>query len=211
MNQKYTIFARILKKIKTMKRFTPAVTLMLCMLMALPMLNSCKKGEEDPALSLKSRKSRLSGEWKLTEGSQFVSSASGSVTYTYTATTVTYSMGGQPQSSPYAEILVFEKDNTFKFTVTTDNDVEVTEGFWTFIEGYDEIKDKEMVLLRILKRSITISNSTSVQTYTGNQMPEAVLRFKRLASKDCIIADKGSKGSGTTVSNYTTEMKYEKQ
>jgi len=30
-------------------------------------LNSCKKGEDDPFITLHSRKARLTGEWKLTE------------------------------------------------------------------------------------------------------------------------------------------------
>jgi hypothetical protein len=191
-----------------MKRFTPAVALILCAVMAMPMLNSCKKGEEDPFLSLKSRKSRLSGEWKLTDGTQTVSSASATITYTYNGASVTSSLGG---SSPYTETLVFNKDNTFKFTITDDDNLEVTEGFWTFVEGYDEIKDKEMVLLQIGKRTITVSGNTSVQNYTGSQMDEAILKFKRLASKDCIIADVGSKSTGSVVASFTMEMKYEKQ
>lgn len=31
-------------------------------------VSSCKKGENDPFLSLRSRKARVTGEWKLTKG-----------------------------------------------------------------------------------------------------------------------------------------------
>jgi hypothetical protein len=42
---------------------------------------SCKKGENDP-MSLKSRKSRIAGEWKLTAGTETYTSSSGTTTTT---------------------------------------------------------------------------------------------------------------------------------
>ncbi|PLX03121.1 MAG: hypothetical protein C0594_10950 [Marinilabiliales bacterium] len=42
------------------------LSIALCVALAIPFFNSCKKGEEDPFLSLKSRKGRLAGEWTVT-------------------------------------------------------------------------------------------------------------------------------------------------
>ena len=46
-----------------LKTFVAAVTALLIL-----SAGGCKKGEDDPALSLKSRKARLCGEWRLNKG-----------------------------------------------------------------------------------------------------------------------------------------------
>lgn len=48
-----------------MKNFTNIFAVAIIAALAMPTLNSCKKGEEDPFLSLKTRKARVAGEWTL--------------------------------------------------------------------------------------------------------------------------------------------------
>ena len=47
-------------------------------------LVGCKKGENDPLISLKTRKSRLSGEWKMS----FAEYSINDTTYSYDGTTL---------------------------------------------------------------------------------------------------------------------------
>ncbi len=50
-------------------------------------LEGCKKGENDPFLTLSSRRARLAGDWKMTklEMTQTSTDASGTDTYVYTS------------------------------------------------------------------------------------------------------------------------------
>lgn len=96
---------------------------------------SCKKGEDDPSLSLRSRKSRVAGEWKVssaetkmtTTGSAGTSTSSSTSTETWTGDTYkasessTYSSGGSSSSSTSTidgtvetNTYTFEKDGTWK-------------------------------------------------------------------------------------------------
>jgi hypothetical protein len=88
----------------------------------MPAFVSCKKGENDPSISFKSRNSRLIGKWKLTkvEGTNQYVTGGSSVTETHafngTIYTVTVSPGGgsyQATGSFEMEIL---KDGAYTFT-----------------------------------------------------------------------------------------------
>lgn len=49
---------------------TKSILMILAAAVVIPALNSCKKGEDDPFLSLKSRKARVTGEWIIDEWEQ---------------------------------------------------------------------------------------------------------------------------------------------
>jgi hypothetical protein len=196
-----------------MKKFKTLMAVLMIALFAMPTLNSCRKGEEDPLLSLRSRKARLAGEWTLVSGSETYTYSSGAVSYTYTTTyngtTATYTGGGSSSStSPYTEVIEFAKDNTFKATVTDDGDILVVEGFWSFLEGWDEIKDKEAIVIRINKEVETSNGAAVTTTYTGDQMPYEILRFKRLSNKECTIIVDGNETGSATASQFS-EKNYE--
>jgi hypothetical protein len=48
-----------------MRKFTNVLAVLSIGVLLAPALESCKKGEEDPSLSLRSRKGRVAGEWKV--------------------------------------------------------------------------------------------------------------------------------------------------
>ena len=181
------------------------LVMLLVAVLALPALYSCtKKGEEDPGLSLRSRKSRLTGEWTLESGTMTASSGSTTASYTYTASTVTINYGGSSNTFQYTETAVYEKDNTFKRTVMYDGELSVTEGFWAFIGGYDEVKKEECIVLR----TKSVIDPSGTQVYTGDQMPSTVLRLKRLSNKEIFVENEGTQTSGSTTYNVTSSMTY---
>ena len=190
-----------------MKNVNKILVLLLVAVFAIPMLNSCKKGEGDPFLSLKSREGRLKGEWKLTEGTETGTMGTTSYTATFTETMCTYVYSGQSSTFPYTEVVEFLKDNEFKSTVTNDGDIETCEGFWAFMDGYDELSDGELLVIRL--KSIT--SGGSVQTYSGDRMPMYILRFNRLAGSECIIEEEGTSTSGTSTNSSSSSKTYEKQ
>lgn len=88
---------------------------------AMPMFVGCKKGENDPFISLKSRDGRLEEKWKLTkiEGTSVNPYGNTSVTstYTYDGTIygVTYSSGGSASATGTYEMTI-DKNGTVAYS-----------------------------------------------------------------------------------------------
>ena len=146
-------------------------------------LSSCKKGAHDPFLSLRSRTSRLSGDWKLTDQKYTITQIAGTTTtvkeYTYDGTfvtvntTITFS-GAPPQRSnnkySYTSAWTFNKDNSFTNTDVESGVTTVKEGNWAFL-GKDKsagLKNKEAIIVNTEKTTQGASVSTSGKTDQGD-------------------------------------------
>ena len=106
-----------------MKKLNKILVVLMLAVFALPLLNSCKKGEGDPFLSLKSRAGRLKGEWNLASGTETGTWGTDSYTITYTGSMATFAMSGNSNTYMYTEKMEFLKDNVFKSTVMDDGDL----------------------------------------------------------------------------------------
>lgn len=156
-----------------------AVGLLLLAALLFPTVQSCQKGENDPVFSLRTRKARLTGDWRVETANWSVGDttwvlANGQLTKSYGETVedpLTYSMD-----------FGFEKDGTyFQETETSFPDdfqgngqpatTETVrkEGNWNWAGGDDDTKTKSRLLL--LDTKLTISSNTSaniiVETYSG--------------------------------------------
>lgn len=178
------------KYTNSMKNFNKSIILICMISFLIPVLNSCtKKGDEDPGLSFRSRKSRLTGEWELKSGSEQSTTGVGNSIITYSNGTATLIVNNLPPVvSQHIEEIEFTKDNTFKSTLLSDGTLTVTEGFWSFMQGYDEIKDKECIVLRTAK--YTSQSFTAV--ISGDEMPVTVLKLKKLSNDEIIIESEGT-------------------
>jgi len=187
------MFIRLLnlKKI-IMKNVKKLLVVTLIALFAIPMLNSCKKGDGDPALSLKSRAGRLKGEWNLASGTEMGTWGGTPYTITYTGSMATIMMSGQTDSWMYTEKNEFLKDNVFKSTVMEDGDLTTIEGFWAFMDGYGDIANKECVVIRVKQATTT----NGVTMFTGDDMPVWVFRLNKLSGSEMIVEEKGTTMSG---------------
>ncbi|HNW99160.1 MAG TPA: hypothetical protein PKK00_12190 [Bacteroidales bacterium] len=176
---------------------------------------SCKKSENDPFISLKSRKARITGEWKLTEGYTEVTSATGTDTYTITGGNITSVENGISITQPYSEVYNFKKDGTYNYTCNTDNgnDVDFEEGSWTFgTKSADmDLKAKETVLLYIKHYSSDNSGNNYSYTYDGTIYPVHRITLDMLKNKKMtIIIDYTYQDTNTSYTRKGT-MTYEKQ
>ncbi len=86
-----------------MKKLNKIILMSLVVLFVMPMFNSCRKGENDPGISFRSRDGRLMQEWKLikVEGSEQYQDWENNVvilTYSYDGSIYTVSGGGQSSS-----------------------------------------------------------------------------------------------------------------
>jgi hypothetical protein len=126
-----------------MKKLTNVLAVLSIGVLLAPALESCKKGDEDPGLSLRSRKGRVAGEWNVSSyeettsytqnSSTFIgpstnsSSSNGTVKVTYdgenfTSENITNSSSGGSTSvkivAPGEFKYSFKKDGTFTVTQT---------------------------------------------------------------------------------------------
>ncbi len=173
------------------------------------LLDSCKKGENDPFLSLKSRKARVVGEWTVTAASitDINDSGSSSTTTntTYDGTTETTTVGSNSSTRTVTYTYTFVKDGTFTSVETETGtvlstpytDVTTTQGNWNFTGriGKDE-KNKESIVLYTtsMKNDFTMSGNTTTSTssYTGTSRGNMVFRLDRLSNKEMIVLISGT-------------------
>jgi hypothetical protein len=177
---------------------------------AIPTFQACKKGENDPTISLKSRKARLCGDWTLKEGSMTETNGGTVTIYTYNGTTVSVSTGG---SANYTEAMTIEKDGTFKFTRVSNGNTWVYEGQWYFMDGNKDkdIKNKEIVAFYETSITYTVGgNPPQVATYSG-VAPDFVWQLDELKSKEIIVITNTSSTSGGTTDTEVGTMTYEKK
>jgi hypothetical protein len=105
-------------------KFKTFVIMAFCAIFTLP-FQSCKKGADDPALSMRSRKARVVGEWTLKEVVD----------------------NGKPVTLNGTTTYEFKKDGTgstsFKF-----NSISSTSNFrWDFLGGNGDYKKKERLII----------------------------------------------------------------
>jgi hypothetical protein len=158
----------------------------------------CKKGEDDPVLSLQSRKARVAGEWKITKMEGTSSSTfSGSATHcteTFDGSTYTKTCGtGTPDVISGAWTFDFKRDGTFTshldFTDEGDRSIWDFEGTWTFLCGVVDKKNKEQLGITFTKLTSVLSSSggSSVSAmWSGKERAYTVWDIKQLKSKEMV-------------------------
>lgn len=174
---------------KLMKNLKIALLLVLAAAFVLP---ACKKGENDPFLSLLSRKARVVGEWELKSG-----------TITYNGTTVTY-----PQPN-YTQTFEFKGDHTYSITEVDNGSTSVEQGSWAFSGAAKDLDLKNKEALLLYSTSYTSGSSTS--TYTGYYALSGptVILLDKLASKEMVVNYDGNSTSGGTSYTVTGNLTYE--
>jgi len=160
--------------------------------------SGCKKGDDDPFISLRSRTARLAGDWKLS-GMDYTSTSTSTysgtsyttttkVTYSGTVKTSTSTTSGQSNTTTtvYTETLTIEKDGTFSGTVIDDGDASTYAGNWMWVKKNksQDLKNKEAVIM-------TMTNYTGdgdSDTYSGkSNSPSDMWVIKKLANKELVI------------------------
>lgn len=118
------------------------------------MFNSCKKGEGDPAIFLRSRKARLCGDWRLVSGTVSFNSDSYARKYDFDGSNFTQYdtyTGGYPvvYKGKYVLNLSIKKDGTFRLNEAAGSNALDASGTWRFNSGVGKRKSKESVIFEI--------------------------------------------------------------
>lgn len=174
-----------------MKKATSILTAIVMVAALSTTMNGCKKGENDPLISLKSRDGRITGIWELTtvDGTDTdISTFSGSTSTTitkisydgniWTETTTFTGLPSNTEASSYDFEITIEKDGTYSSTEVEDGDKSEETGSWWWLDSkknksgilidgtgifdVDRLKNKELILIE--KYSSSWSDSGSFST-----------------------------------------------
>lgn len=187
--------------------------------------SACKKGDNDPFISLQSRTARISGSWKVTteaisttdtdpQGSVTVNSIyNGRMKARNTTTRTANTTISVNDTIYYSHTLVLNNDGTYVQNVINNNgmDLKTFEGTWIFL-GESEInnlKNKEAILLTKTKATIHDGITTNVLNYTdldGITLVIDELRSNKMVtivSKTYANEDTKKYGSSEVKTTYT--------
>ena len=167
--------------------------------------SGCKKGENDPFLTLKSRTARLAQDWVLSSEDYTVTQTGTWLGVGDYITTIVYSFDGTSESQKatqssggnsttntttytYSKEITFDKDGTFKSTEINGGNATITEGTWMWMSKNknNDLKNKEAIAMFITKQTDSNGNT---DTYGGksNFNLNGVVVFDKLTSDEVVM------------------------
>lgn len=168
-------------------------------IMFISVFTGCKKGENDPALSLLSRTARITGVWELTNANYAENYELGTITYSFNnetgiKTEVSTGFGTTFTSNyTFSSTLTINKDNTYTLVETETDDgttTTTTEGYWYFAPKNKELelKNKEAVVFQITKVTRVSPNHTHFDEYSGTTNSQtSIIQLDELSNKQITI------------------------
>jgi len=164
------------------------------LLVSVVAFSGCKKGEDDPGISFRSRSARFAGEWKLTSMDKTSTSTnsgiSSSTHYTYDGAiltrTSTYDGTSYTLTNTYSESFNTEKDGTYDYTIIDDGETSLESGNWMWLDENDnmDIENKEAVILTATR---TVEDGNSY-VYSGkSNFNGDVWVLRRLANDEMVV------------------------
>ena len=180
-------------------------------------LSSCKKGENDPLLSLLSRKARLIGDWKVTNevitaSETYVdldsnlninSNYDGNKKMNIIVTETPSGTKTSKDSTYYSQTLSINKDGSYKLSViyNSGTNLNISEGTWSFLGKSDinKLKKKEAIFLTTTKS--TIFNGSATNVYDYSNLNGKTILIDQLKNKQLImVVDNSFSNQNTNVS-----------
>jgi hypothetical protein len=153
---------------------------------------SCKKGDNDPLFSLRSRRSRLIGEWELKSGTIITQSGALTDSTVYNGSIYMKYLNGSLVQGTYSQKLNFKKSGAYSEEIITDNSKEIIEGGWMFGDKGHELKSKEVVIVRILSDTHNSNGITDITAYSGTDCPSYSMKLDELRDRKLTIIYDGS-------------------
>lgn len=190
-------------------------TLCFCLVLVL-FFSMCKKGEDDPLISFRTRKARVAGEWHLTEGSVRVEKIKPGISnevLTYEITddsfVSTNSATSETFKGSFKMTLSFTKKGEVKFSEAFETDIYQGKGTWDFEGSVGEQKKKESVSFNL---SGLVGGSSYIDVFNKSRM-FFTYRLKELRNKKIVmycdnelIAISGKEIDYYVTSSYTFEQ-----
>ena len=200
------------------------VILLLSALFIAGSFSGCKIGENDPFLSLRSRKSRLEGNWVIVKEEVSETNINGSTTEIMQSvydgkmkvTTTTTTAGALSttviDTVKYTVNFDIKKDGNYKMIAANENKIDIvtTEGTWLFLgkSKLNGLKNKEAILLTTTKQVVSsnpVANSVNYENLNGLTIVIDALRNKEMIT---IVEENSSNEDGLTSSKKLAKTTY---
>jgi hypothetical protein len=166
----------------------------------------CKKGEDDPLISLRSRKARFIGDWALQRGFISTNNNNTIITTIYTSSTFKTTSTLNPDlisEGTYKRTLSTNKEGTFIEEIQKDEQYLKNQGIWIFLpkSKADDLKSKESVLFKV--QSQFNSNGNILNQFEGEERPMNSVRLKKLSKDEMVWTINGKFDNEVTEGEFT--------
>ena len=163
----------------------------------------CRKGENDPLISLRTRKARITGGWNLSSGTyNYNSPGISDLKIIYDGNNMEEFVNGVLNKTyNYTVKFTIKKDFTFERITNENGFSKIEKGNWFFTKKSKQLglRNKEAIILSLT--SVEAGGITT--TYSGANADEMLL-IDRLKNKEVIF-----KGEKTYTSSVTDTEKYD--
>jgi hypothetical protein len=136
--------------------------------------SSCKKGEEDPAFSIYSRKHRLCKEWQFADYKRIVQHFDTITSQEYNGSSFIEIKNDKTYYYDGEFSIAFRKNGTYSWTQKVSSDTTMytrdEEGNWYFTGGGDDSDTKNKELLALQMSSVTESFKNGANLETSNYL-----------------------------------------
>jgi hypothetical protein len=182
-----------------MKKFSTFILVLIAVLLTLPTIQSCKKGDQDPSFSLISRKTRLCQDWKITSYKKTIQTNDSIIAYTFDGSTFVKITSNDSYQSPGSMRLLFSKTGSYQWDQTTTTDtssyIYSEKGMWYFSGGGKETGTKTKEVIALQKTDVTESFSagsvnSTISYFGSGDLETNTYRLRKLSNEEVIIDGK---------------------
>lgn len=171
------------------------------------LLTTCRKGEDDPAFSLRTRKARVTGDWNMVSGRAAITSFGNNVTYMFDHSEILFYgiTRGVIYFGPYQFSMSIRPDGRFVFREILMGEVTELEGYWNFNTGAGEARNKEVICFTVDQ---VIKGRTYGPNFFNRYSPNFSYTIRELRNKKLVLQAFGKVSADTTGYYETLTTEY---
>jgi hypothetical protein len=134
---------------------------------------SCKKGEDDPFISFRSRDARITAKWKLVSLEEVSIVNGNTISRVLNGSILTSTNGGVSSTNSYTKEMEIKSDGTFNTTTTFDGEINTFSLFWYWYNDTNKKTgidlDASYVIDRLSHNELVLrSERTSTSQFDGS-------------------------------------------
>ncbi len=154
---------------------------------SLIVIPSCKKGEDDPFISFRSRDARITAKWKLVNYESQSSYNGSSSTQVLNGSIYTSTNSSGSYSYSYSKELEINSDGTYKITTIRDGETSSESSIWYWINGTQNKSgiylNNDYIIDRLSRNDLILRNESNssyvIDGITSNSSSKSIQTYER--------------------------------